>query len=53
MAMNEAARYLGIGRSKLYELVRTKKIPSVRIGRRIVIPIRAVELYIRSQCQVE
>jgi excisionase family DNA binding protein len=28
----EAARALGIGRSKLYELLRTEVIPSVRIG---------------------
>jgi excisionase family DNA binding protein len=48
MAMNEAARYLGIGRSKLYELVRTKEIPSIRIGRRILIPTRALEEYLRS-----
>lgn len=48
MAMNEAARYLGIGRSKLYELVRTKEMPSIRIGRRILIPTRAIEEYLRS-----
>lgn len=46
MAMHEAAQYLGIGRSKLYELVRTKEILSVRIGRRIVIPTHALETYL-------
>ena len=46
MAMNEAARYLGIGRPKLYELVRTKEIRSIRIGRRIFIPTSALELYL-------
>ncbi len=28
----EAAESLGIGRSKVYELIRTGQIPSVRIG---------------------
>lgn len=47
LAMNEAARYLGVGRSKLYELVRTKEMPSIRIGRRILIPTKALEDYLR------
>ena len=34
----EAARYLGIGRNSAYEAVRRNEIPSIRIGRRIVIP---------------
>jgi excisionase family DNA binding protein len=51
MAMNEAARYLGIGRSKLYELVRTKEIRSIRIGRRILIPTSALELYLRQSSE--
>ena len=46
MSMNEAAHYLGIGRSTLCELVRTKQIHSVRAGRRILIPTRALDVYI-------
>ena len=34
----EVAALLGIGRSKAYELVRSGTIPSLRLGRRIVIP---------------
>ena len=34
----EMAELLGIGRSKAYELVRSRTIPSLRLGRRMVIP---------------
>ena len=34
----EAARLLGIGRNLAYELVRSGQIPSLRLGRRIVVP---------------
>jgi len=38
ITVGEAARYLGIGRNSAYEAVRRNEIPSIRIGRRIVIP---------------
>ena len=37
-SVTETAELLGIGRSKAYELVRSGTIPSLRLGRRIVIP---------------
>lgn len=40
MTVEQAAKVLGIGRTTAYELVRTGDIPSVRLGRRIVVPIR-------------
>ena len=36
--VEEAAKILGIGRNLAYELVRSGKIPSLRLGRRIVVP---------------
>ncbi|GAP57295.1 hypothetical protein AHiyo1_01190 [Arthrobacter sp. Hiyo1] len=38
--VEEAGRVLGIGRRQAYEGVRQKEIPSLRIGKRIVIPTR-------------
>jgi len=49
MSMNDAAQYLGDGRSSLYELVRTKRIRSVRVGRRILIPTHALDAYIADE----
>ncbi len=39
---DDAARLIGIGRSKLYELLSDGVIPSVKIGTRRVIPVRAL-----------
>ena len=39
---------LGISRSLAYELVRRGEIPSLRLGRRIVVPVRALEELVRQ-----
>jgi len=39
LTVEQAAKLLGIGRSTAYELVHTGDIPSLRLGRRIVVPI--------------
>jgi excisionase family DNA binding protein len=38
LTVEQAAKVLGISRSTAYELVHTGDIPSLRFGRRIVIP---------------
>lgn len=43
ITVEEAARLLGISRGLAYEMVRIGKIPSVRFGRRLVVPCRALE----------
>ena len=39
----EAAKVLGIGRTAAYEGARTGQIPTIRIGKRILVPIAALE----------
>jgi excisionase family DNA binding protein len=41
--VEEAARKIGISRAKAYECVRSGEIPSVRIGRRLVVPRLALD----------
>ena len=48
VSVPEAARIVGIGRSTLYEHVRAGLVPSVRIGRRVVIPTEVIEALFRS-----
>ena len=43
MTVEEAAERLGISRGLAYELVRQGVLPSLRLGRRIVIPVRALD----------
>jgi excisionase family DNA binding protein len=40
--VREAARVLGIGRDATYAAVQAGTIPSIRVGRRIVIPREAI-----------
>src|SRR5690606_2539369 len=43
VTVEQAAAALGISRGLAYELVRRGEIPSVRLGRRIVVPIRVLD----------
>lgn len=43
VTVEEAARLLGVSRAFAYELVARKELPSVRLGRRVIIPRRALE----------
>lgn len=38
ISVPEAAKMLGVSRNFAYELVRTKKLPVIRFGKRILIP---------------
>jgi len=43
LTVEEAARLLGISRALAYELVTRDELPHLRLGRRIVVPRRALE----------
>jgi len=43
LTVQEAATLLGIGRNSAYEAVKTGTLPSVQIGRRILVPRAALE----------
>lgn len=47
--IEEAAKLLGIGRDLAYRLARAGEIPSVRLGRRLVVPRKALELWLEEQ----
>lgn len=46
LTIEELCKELGIGRSKAYQLLKDKKIPSGKIGRRILIRRSDMEQYI-------
>ena len=39
----EVANVLGIGRNQAYEAARRGEIPSIRIGKRLLVPLAALE----------
>ena len=51
--VSEARQTLGISRGLMYEAIRTGTIPSVRIGRRILIPKTALERVLDKKVQLE
>jgi excisionase family DNA binding protein len=44
----EAAKQLGIGRNQAYEAAQKGQIPALRIGRRLVVPVSALEAKLAS-----
>lgn len=46
LTVNEAATRLGLGKTKVYELLRSSELASVRIGAARRIPTRALEEYV-------
>lgn len=51
--VNEARQKLGISRGLTYEAIRTGKIPSIQIGRRILIPKAALQRLLEKDSQLE
>ena len=45
----EAGEMLGVGRSTVHKMVRAGKLPHVRIGRRIIIPVKALKDWLEQQ----
>ncbi|MHB1533910.1 MAG: helix-turn-helix domain-containing protein [Acidimicrobiales bacterium] len=48
LTVTEVAGALGISRSLAYELVARHEIPSVRLGRRIVVPVAVIREILES-----
>ncbi len=48
---DEAARVLGIGRSKVFEMLRAGELPVVRMGRSVRIPRQALSAWIAARTE--
>jgi excisionase family DNA binding protein len=53
LTVKEAARLLGLGETKTYNLARDGKIPALRFGRRIVIPRRRFERWLEEASEAQ
>lgn len=42
ISVDEAAAMLGISRTSAYEYVRTGQLPAIRMGRRLLVPVKAI-----------
>jgi len=48
LSIPQAAKALGIGRSKLYELIADGELETVHIGRAVRLPVDAVDTFVRK-----
>ena len=53
LSVPEAGRLIGCGRNLSYELARTGKIPTIRLGRKLVVPKEAFEKWLAEAGQTE
>ena len=53
VSVEEAARTLSIGRSLLFEMLSAGTIRSVKVGRRRLVPVSALDEYVRELTQDE
>jgi excisionase family DNA binding protein len=47
----EAAEAIGIGRSKVYELLASGELPSVRVGASVRVPVDALREWVARQLE--
>lgn len=48
-SVEETSKALGIGKTKIYELVKKGSIPSIRLDNRILIPVQALNEFINEK----
>jgi excisionase family DNA binding protein len=53
LRVEEAAQLLGIGRSLAYQLIRTGRLRSIKIGSRRLVPIAAIDEAISALLEEE
>ena len=49
LTVSEAAKFLRLGRNSVYEAIRRNELPSVRVGRRLLIPKESLERFLTVQ----
>ena len=48
LTIPEAAKTLGIGRNQAYEAAKRGEIPTIKVGKRILVPVAALERKLRG-----
>ncbi|RLP28386.1 helix-turn-helix domain-containing protein [Mesorhizobium sp. YM1C-6-2] len=51
VSITEACHLLGVGRSKLYELIAAKEIPLIKLGRKSLLPVASLRAFIENKAK--
>ncbi len=49
LTIDEFSAAMGLGRTKVYELINTAGFPAVRVGRRVLIPVDLLHEWLANQ----
>lgn len=49
LSMNEFARVMGISRTKAFQMAKVPGFPTVRLGKRMVVPIEQLRKWLEEQ----
>lgn len=49
LSIPEAAEVIGISKTKMYELARTKGFPTIQVGKRILVSAKGLERWVEEQ----
>ena len=50
-SVEEAACVVGVSARYMYDLVKTNGFPVIKVGRRLLVPIKALDLWLEEQAQ--
>ncbi|MFC2032692.1 helix-turn-helix domain-containing protein [Chloroflexota bacterium] len=53
LTVTECAKHLGIGRNSAYEAVKKGEIPSIRVGKRLLVPVVALDRLLQCRNEFE
>ena len=53
LTVEETQRRLGVSRTMAYQLVNQKGFPAIRVGRKILVPVRQLETWINEQVEAK
>ena len=51
LSVGELAKYLGISRPKAYDLAHRSDFPTIKLGKRILVPIKQLEAWLEKQTE--
>jgi excisionase family DNA binding protein len=52
LSVSEVGRKLHVSRATAYTLCHAKGFPAIRIGRRLLVPVAALDVWLRKQTEV-
>lgn len=51
LSIPEAAKVIGISRSKMYQLAKSKGFPTIQVGNRLLVSAKGLERWVEEQAE--